>query len=372
MQFSVNKNDFLSQLQKVAKATTTRTPNPILSHILIKLEDDNLTLRATDLEITMMATVKANGITNGIVAVPARLLIDIIEKIDEEEITIKTIDSYETVIKTNKGEYSFNTKPGDEFPELPIIKDIWEFNIKRKVLFRLIDKTIFAVSKDELKPALTGVLFQIRNDEIRSVATDGHRLICLKRKDVVSPDITKDVIIPTKFLSLLLPYLEDESEIKVIISENHAKVDVDNITIFTRLINERFPDYESVIPYDNDKILKVAQGEILSSLKRMAVFANKNTHQISIDLKSDEIIIKAFDYENRNMAQEKLFGEYSGTDLLIGFNVDYLRELIRNLDSTNVIIKFKTPLSACVIVPEVQEENEELLSLLMPIRLTEQ
>lgn len=371
MQFSVKKNDLLPQLQKVAKAVSTRTSNPILTHILFELDNSLLTIRATDLEITMSSQITVNGIESGDVAVPARLFLDIINEVDEEEILFKSDKDNGITIKTSRGEFEIMGKPGEEFPGIPDVSNFDELTIEKKTLLRLIQKVIIAVSKDELKAALTGVYFQIKSNELRTVATDGHRLVCLKRKDFVSNGIEKNIIIPIKFLNLVSTYLNEEGTIVFYISENHAKINVDTITIYTRLIDERFPDYESVIPYNNDKILKVKVADLIPALRRAAIIANKISHQVSLDIKSGEMNIKAIDYEMRNSAKETLQVEYVGDNITIGFNVEYLKEILRNIDTEYVVVTMKTPISASLIEPEVQTENEEMLSLLMPVRLTD-
>ncbi len=369
MQFSVSKNVLLSHLQKVSKVAPTRSTMPILNSILFELQGDNLTLRASDFEITISSNIPVNGTVNGLIAIPSRLIYDIVNEVDEGEIYFNAKESGEIEIRAGKGKYEIMGRPGDEFPTLPDINVFNVVEIEKPNLLRLIQKTIIAVSKDELKQALTGVLFQIRKNEIRSVATDGHRLVCLIRKDFISKDFERDIIIPVKFLNLISGYLNEDGKISLSIGENHVKVEADSAVIFTRLIDERFPDYESVIPTDNDKIIKAEVTELVATLRRVAIFANKTTHQISIRLKEGEAAISTVDQESRSAADENIAVEYIGDEILIGFNVDYLREIIRNIDTDKVIIKLKTPVSASLILPEEQKENEEMLMLLMPIRL---
>jgi len=196
-------------------------------------------------------------------------------------------------------------------------------------------------------------------------------LVCLIRKDFLNNNIQRNVIIPPKFLNLISPYLNEDGKITVYLSENHIKLNVDTITVYSRLIDERFPDYESVIPIDNDKVLKVKVSDLIPTLRRVSILANKITHQISLKIKPEEMNVSVIDYETRNSANETVNIDYSGEEILIGFNVEYLKEIIRNIDTENVVMKLRTPISASLIVPEIQNENEEIISLLMPVRISD-
>ncbi|MBU1066030.1 DNA polymerase III subunit beta [bacterium] len=371
MQFSVDKNNLLSHIQKVSKVSPTRSTMPILNSILFDIKENQLTLRSSDIEITMNATLNVNGKEDGAVALPTRIIYDIINEAEEGELILSSDTEGACTLKSGKGVFEIMGRPGDEFPSLPKISNFNDVEIENSTLRRMIQKTIIAVSKDELKPALMGVLFQIKRHEIRTVATDGHRLVCLIRQDFQNEAYEGEVIIPVKFLNLLLGYLDSEGTTLLSISENHVKVELDSTVIYSRIIDEHFPDYESVIPKDNDKIISMDLNSLLSTIRRVVIFSNKTTHQISLSLSKNITKISTVNQESRTSADEEVDINYSGDDMVVGYNAEYLKEILRNVDTNNVILKLKSSISACLILPEEQKENEDFTMLLMPIRLNE-
>lgn len=371
MQFSVNKNNLLSHIQKVSKVSLTRSTMPILNSILFDVQDNQLTLRSSDIEITMNTTLTVEGKEDGSVALPTRIIYDIISEAEEGELTLSADSDGNSTLKSGKGVFEIMGRPGDEFPSLPNISNFNDIEIENSILRRMIQKTMIAVSKDELKPALMGVLFQIKHNEIRTVATDGHRLVCLIRQDFQNEEYEGEVIIPVKFLNLLLGYLDSEGTTLLSISENHVKVELDSTVIYTRIIDEHFPDYESVIPKDNDKIVVADVNNLLSTIRRVVIFSNKTTHQISLSLSKELTKISTVNQESRTAADEEVDIEYSGEDMVVGYNAEYLKEILKNIDTKNVLLKLKSSISACLVLPEEQQENENFTMLLMPIRLNE-
>ncbi|HPC35004.1 MAG TPA: DNA polymerase III subunit beta [Candidatus Marinimicrobia bacterium] len=371
MQFSVNQNLLLSNLNKVSRVTPARTTMPILNSILFMLKNSNLTLRASDIEITLSTTFQVNGQEDGSIAVPSRIIQEIVSEIREGELTFVASEEGEIKISAGKGKYKIMGRPGEEFPSLPNITNQSNIVINGKILSRIIQKTVFAVGKDELKPSMTGVLFEVKHNELISVATDGHRLVYINRRDFSSPEYERQIIVPVKFLNLINTYLTDDNNVNLIISENHIMMESNSTLILSRIIDERFPDYESVIPKDNDKLLVADVDYLSTALKRVSIFSNKTTHQISVNLNRETSKISTVDLETMSSADEILDVNYDGEDMAIGFNAEYLREIVRNIDTKQVMVKLKTPVSASLVLPENQEENEELIMLLMPIRLSE-
>ena len=371
MQFSIDKNALLSHIQKVSKASPVRSTMAILNCILFEVKGNNLNLRTSDIEITMSTLLDVNGVEDGSVAVPTRTILELINEAEEGEITFKSNEEGNVNLSSGKGIYEVMGRPGVEFPNIPNVVELNKIQIDNGILYRMIHKSIFAVSKDELKPALMGVLFQIKDDEIISVATDGHRLVKLTRKDYKSDGFVGNVIIPTKFLNLIMSYISSEGETVLTIGENHVKVDLNSTTIYSRIIDEQFPDYESVIPTKNDKIMKTDVNKLISTIRRVSIFSNRTTHQISLAVNKDKTKVSTVDQETMSSADEEIDVEYEGDDIVIGYNANYIREVLKNVDSDNVILKLASPISACLVLPEDQQENEDLVMLIMPIRLTE-
>lgn len=368
MKFSISQSVLQTALQHLSKATPTRSTVPILSNVLFATENDLLVLRTTDLEITMISTLKAQIDEAGSIAIDFRTLMDITNALPETIIGFDVSDDYKIKMHTNFGSYDISGTSSEEFPLLPGVDNKKEIRLQSETLGRLIGKTIFAISRDELKPALTGVLIEIGENQISAVATDGHRLVVCSRTDYTSTGYIGEVVIPRKFLALLQQYLSNQGEVVLWVGDNHLTVSIENITIFSRIIEERYPDYQSVIPQDNDKTVKLNRIEFLSSVRRVAIFSNKSTKQINLHLTQNSGTITTEDPESATSAREDFSVDYSGEDIVIGYNANYLGDMLSHIDTDNVLIKLNTPVSAGLVLPEEQAENEELTMLLMPMR----
>lgn len=371
MQFSVEKAVLYNAIQQVAKVAPSRSTLPILNCILFTVENDELTLRTTDLEITMQTTILVTAQENGTVAIPARFISDITSELPDTSLNFAMEEELQVELTTDFGDYTIAGKDPEEFPALPVMDDQQNIELPNEVLNRLIDKSSFAVSRDELKPALTGVLFQFKDSEICAVATDGHRLSRCIRTDVSSPNYDGDVIIPTKFLNIVSSNLDDTGDTNLQIGENHVKIEFDDSVIYTRIINERFPDYESVIPDDNQKEALANIDTLLSTLKRVNIFANKSTHQVTFSFDNNKLRVFTENPENNSSADENVTIQYTNESLTLGYNAAYVMDILRHLDTDDVIFHLKSPISAGLIYPSEQLDHEEITMLLMPIRLNE-
>ena len=214
-------------------------------------------------------------------------------------------------------------------------------------------------------------MFRINKDNLTAVATDGHRLVSYNRSDYKADEFTGDVIVPRKFLDLLSSALEREEAIQLWLGENHMTASLGSDIYFTRIIDERFPDFESVIPKDNDKELTVDKNMLLSAVRRVSIFSNRSTHQIALRLTKDKIQITTEDPEKSSKAQEEIKGDFNGDDLVIGYNASYLKDILSHVESDKIIVKLKTPISAALFYPANQKEKSNLTMLLMPIRLND-
>ena len=374
MKFSSDKSALQQALQQLGKVTPVRSTLPILSSVLITADEADkkrLQIRATDLEISQIVYIPSKVEKEGSVAVQHRTLLDISSEMPEGELEIEVSEEGKVHIKTSYGDYSLMSKPIDEFPSLPDVDSVQQVKIPAHILKRVIEKTSFATSKDELKPSLMGVLFQFHEDSFRAIATDGHRLVKHIRKDFSGERYKGENIVPVKFLNILVSYMTDDEMIDLNIGENHVMMESSETTIYTRIIDERFPDYESVFPQDNDKKLKVNRQKLLAAVRRVSIFSNKTTHQIALRMGEEGIEITTEDVETVSTARESLECDYNGEPLVIGYNSNYVRDLISHLDSEEIIMEFRSPVTATVIYPDKQEDNEDLQMLLMPIRLND-
>ncbi len=371
MKLSTSKTELQKALQKLSKATPTRSTLPILNSVLFIADNEGVTLRATDLEITIIIPLPASLEETGSAAIPLNTLLEITNELPETRIEIDVNTHSRVELKTDLGVYDLMGKPADEFPAVPEVDNQKTISMSTGVMREIIDTTSFAVSRDELKPALTGVLFQFGEDRLTTVATDGHRLVRYIRTDYEANNFSGDIIVPRKFLSLISGFLSEEENINISMGDKHLTAKLGADTVITRLIDERFPDYESVIPADNEKRLIVERDTILGAVRRVSIFANKSTHQLALRLSSEKTTLTTEDPEKASRAQEDLTAPYEGDDLSIGYNASYLKDILSHIKSEKVIINLKTPISAGLFYPEQQTEGCDLTMLLMPIRLND-
>ncbi len=367
MKFSTSKNELQVALQKLSKATPLRSTLPVLSCVLINATNEKTTLITTDLELTINIKISVSIEEEGSAAVPLKQLYDITNEFpDGTRITISADNKNRIEINTASGSYDLMGKQKEEFPNTPKVDETKKIKMSGGVLKDVINSTLFAVSKDDLKPSLTGVLFRFGGDGLTVVATDGHRLVKVMNDNYKTDMFRGDIVAPRKFLSYLSSHLKNE-EIILSIGETHITATIDQDTIISRTITEVFPDYESVIPKDNNNKLIVDKKILLGAIKRVSIFSNKSTHQVAFNISEGQFFITTEDPESNSKAREEIIATYQGGDLIIGYNGEYLKDVINHTDGDEVTIKLNTPISATLFVGSNKEENK--IMLLMPVRI---
>jgi DNA polymerase-3 subunit beta len=371
MKINLSKQTLQTALQNLGKATPTRSTIPILNTVLFTAKG-SLNLRTTDLEISIVALVESKIEEEGAVAIPYRTLSETVNAMPDTEIFIEADEDNRVEIRTDFGNYDIAGSSAEEFPATPEVDNKKEIKISSDVFKRLILKTSFALSSDELKPALMGALFEVGEERVASVATDGHRLAICSRTDYETAGYSGDVIVPKKFLHLVLPYLDEQEEVVLWVGDNHLTVSFNGITAFSRIIDERYPDYRSVLPQENDKIVKVDREKMLAAVKRVSIFSNRATRQVTLKFADGKSQITTEDPESASSAAETVDVEYNGEELTIGFNALYLSDILSHLDTESAYLRLNTPISATLISPDAQQEQEEITMLLMPMRTSGQ
>ncbi|MBS9523969.1 DNA polymerase III subunit beta [Litoribacter ruber] len=370
MKFIVSSSALLKQLSAINGVVTTNPVVPILENFLFEIKEGKLTITASDLQTSMMTEIDVEAKEDGNIAVPAKILIETLKNLPEQPVTF-SIDSetYSIEISSDNGRYKLAGENATDFPKIPSVTNATTVDMSTEVLSSAINNTIFATSNDELRPAMTGVYVNLSSTNATFVATDGHRLIRYRRVDVASPDAAS-IIIPRKALNLLKSTLPSENvPVSVEFNSSNAYFNFNNIRMICRLIDERFPDYENVIPVDNNNDMTIDRVEFMSSMKRIAIYANKTTHQVRLKLVGSELQISAEDLDFSNEANERLSCEHEGEDIEIGFNAKFLIEMLNNISAKEVTLKFSAPNRAGLIVPSDKGENEDILMLVMPVML---
>ena len=371
MKFSIYKNTLQTTLQLLSKAIPTRSTLPIICCALFTHKDKKLFIRTTDLEISISLSCNIENGEDGCVAIPLNKLLEITNAMPNNEIFFNISDIGKVNIECNNGTYTIMGQPHEEFPSEQQIENEQNLVFSGKELKDIIQNTSYAASRDDLKPVLQGVLFQVENDGFVSVATDGHRLVKLEKNELHSLDYTGAVVVPIKFLSLLSSQLNEESQVSMQIGENHIQVHLDDVVITSRIIKDPYPDYEGVIPKDNTKTLIINKDNFSEAIKRVSIFSNKASRQIALELSENKITITTEDPENITTGKETLDCDYDGEPMTIGYNASYLREVLQHQQSDEVKIMLKSPLNAGLFMPMDQEENDNKTTLLMPIRLND-
>lgn len=372
MKFIVNSAYLLKQLSNINGVITTNPVVPILENFLFELEKGALTVTASDLQTSMITDLQVESKEKGSIAVPARILLDTLKNLPEQPVTFSIDEStYSIEIISDNGRYKLSGENATDFPKVPSVSNDYSAEISTEVLARAINNTIFATSNDELRPAMTGVYVNLGDKNSTFVATDGHRLVRYRRADVTSSN-GSSIIIPRKALNLLKATLPSENiEVSVSFNMSNAYFKFGNIKMICRLIDERFPDYDNVIPTQNNIQMSIERSNLLGALKRISIYANKTTHQVRLKITGSELQISAEDLDFSNEANERLSCEHDGEDIEIGFNAKFLIEMLSNMDSDKIKLTMSAPNKAGVILPSEKDNSEDILMLVMPVMLNQ-
>jgi DNA polymerase-3 subunit beta len=372
MKFIVNSAYLLKQLSNINGVITTNPVVPILENFLFELEKGGLTVTASDLQTSMITELQVESKERGSIAVPARILLDTLKNLPEQPVTFSIDEStYSIEIISDNGRYKLSGENATDFPKVPSVSNDFTAEIASDVLSRAVNNTIFATSNDELRPAMTGVFVNLGDKNTTFVATDGHRLVRYRRTDVKS-DNGNAIIIPRKALNLLKATLPTENtDVTLNFNLSNAFFKFGNIRMICRLIDERFPDYENVIPSGNNIKMTIGRNDFLGALKRISIYANKTTHQVRLKITGSELQISAEDLDFSNEANERLSCEHEGEDIEIGFNAKFLVEMLGNMDSEQIKLTMSAPNKAGVLLPAEKDEAEDILMLVMPVMLNQ-
>lgn len=372
MKFIVNSVYLLKQLSNINGVITTNPVVPILENFLFELDKGSLTVTASDLQTSMITELQVESKEKGSIAVPARILLDTLKNLPEQPVTFSIDESsYSVEIISDNGRYKLSGENATDFPRVPSVSNDFSAVISSEVLARAINNTIFATSNDELRPAMTGVYINLGDRNTTFVSTDGHRLVRYRRSDVTSEN-GNAIIIPRKALNLLKTTLPAENtEVTLDFNMSNAFFRFGNIKMICRLIDERFPDFENVIPSGNHIKMTIDRADLLGALKRISIYANKTTHQVRLKITGSELQISAEDLDFSNEANERLSCEHEGEDIEIGFNARFIIEMLSNIDSDKIQLTMSAPNKAGVILPADNDNTEDILMLVMPVMLNQ-
>lgn len=370
MKFSVSSSELLKQISIASGAIGSNPVLPILEDFLFKIENKKLTIAATDLETSIATAIEVLADDDFTVAVPAKILLDTLKALPSQPVTFTVNEeNWGIEITSSYGKYKLAGENGADFPNIPEPDSVEKVKINSQYLLEAINYTVFATSSDELRPAMTGVYFAIDHNKLICVATDAHKLVKYSTHHLAG-EVSTSFIIPKKALNLLKNALPASDGVTISFNKANAFFTFGDMNLVCRLIDARYPDYNAVIPVDNPNLMTVNRADFQNSLKRIAIYANKTTNQVVLDVSDKSLTVSAQDLDFSNEATEQMACVYEGDPMKIAFNAKFLVEMLGVLGSDEVKMEFSTPSRAGILTP-VEEENSdrEILMLVMPVML---
>ena len=373
MSFKVNTKNLLEALQKTVKVVPSRSTLPILGCSLFDFSNQKMILKATNLETSISESIEIVGEMPEIpIAIPIGRLLEITNNISDKEIELNITEKQQLEIKTETGSFSIMGQDHSEYPSDPIMNETQSIYIKTSTLFEIIDFTKNSTSKDELKPALQGVLLKIDGKSIVGVSTDGHRLSRIIIENEGLDNQEQEIIIPTKFLTLLTSFVDKKENAEIEISKNHMSLSYKNTTIYSRIIKDNYPDYEKVIPLDNNKTFTTNKKDLINAIKRVSIFSNRSTKQITLDIGNQKTTISTEDSEQSAKGSETISSQFNNMDnLKIGFNSMFILDALNSIKSEQITMFLNGSLNAAILSETSPDKKMDKLVLLMPIRLND-
>lgn len=366
MKTIIKRDELLKALQYVMGAVERRQTLPILGNILFRAQQGLLSLTATDLEIEMVCIVKTDALPDFETTIPARKIIDICKALPDNSNISFTVEDSKVLLECGRSRFTLLTLPAKDFPGLDDIDSQHEFTIPQKALKSLIEKTSFAMAQQDVRYYLNGILVELSTGLIKLVATDGHRLALSEYVVDIELPVDKQIIIPRKGVMELAKLLNpSDTPVKLTLSQNHIKLETEELSFISKLIDGKFPDYNRVIPADSNKIMSVSRSLLKQSMSRISILSNEKYRGIRLTLTSGNLAIQA-NNPDQEEAEEELEVNFDETEVEIGFNVTYIIDVLNVLTSEDVQFKLKDSNSSCIIS---DTNDPSSLYVVMPMRL---
>jgi len=367
MKFNASSSELSKKLSVASNAISPKSIMPVLEDFLFDLHGNNLVISATNLETSIVLNLEVTGHEDGKIALSARLLLDTLRTLPDQPVTIETLENNIVQITSSFGKYKMASDDFEDFPQIEDAPDDEKVNIDSGVLKSAIEKTMTATGEvGVVMNSMTGVLFQLDFNKANFVSTDGHRLIKITYNGL-NFDSTKSFVLPVKGLGLLKNALLDEGEVDISWTDKNAFFTFEGYKIISTLINDDFPNYNNVIPVDNDKVLFINRKDLINSLRRLLIFANKSFNLVTFNLSEDSLTLATEDPDFSHDATEQLPCKYDGEPITMGFSAKFFIELLSNTDDDEVRIEFSNPKTPVIIKPIEEKSNEDIILLIMPL-----
>ena len=374
MKFVISSTDLLSHLSAISKVISSKSTMPILDNFLFDLSENEIVITASDLESTLITRIELDNTEGkGMIAIPAKLLIDTLKEFPEQPLTFQiNPENFAIDILSDNGKFSIVGQSGEDFPELPAVSEDSAVSVKigHRVLLKGVEKTLFATADDELRPVMNGIFIELSDENISFVASDAHKLVRYRRSDA-SSEIDASFILPKKPAGLLRSLLpKEEYDVKLEFDEKNAIFTLTEYKLICRLVEGNYPSYNSVIPSDNPNKMIIDRLAFYNTVKRVSVFSNQASNLVKLSISDNLLVVSAQDIDYSISAVEKLNCEYNGDDIDIGFKSTFLLEILANLSAGEIKLEMSDPSRAGLLLPaEVEEEEEDILMLLMPMMI---
>jgi len=369
MKFQIATSKLLEFLHIVLGAVPSKSALPILGNILIESTDNGIMLAATDLEISISTIIDVKPEKTGSLTIPAKMFADIMRELPETDVAI-TAESNRLEVVTKTGHFKISGIPADEFPRIPEYLTAKEVKLSGEDFVKMVRKTSFAVSGDESRPALNGVLWQTAGDKMVMVATDGHRLAKISVDNTKLKGLSEDLIIPPKAMNAVMKLIGDKhKEIGVVFGDKNIMFRIGSTVISSKLFEGPYPNFDQVIPVDNDKRLVIRKDDLLSSVRRVSILSNSLTHQVKFSVDKNKLTLSATNIDLGGEAKEELPCEYKYDKMELGYNATYIEDILKQMDSEDVVFELSSPVSAGIIY--AADRTDDYLCLVMPLRLAD-
>jgi DNA polymerase-3 subunit beta len=368
MRFTISREKLQEGLAAVTASIPAKTTLPVLANILVETTERGIRLAGTDLDIAVSTEVVADVEQQGAITIPAKKLAEIARELPAAPVKVSASGEQRVTIECSRSRFKLLGLPRDEFPTFPAVKFNESWRVRAGDLHRLISHTAFAASTEESRPILNGVLWELRPDRMRMVATNGHRLAKMELPIASAGAPSSDLIVPPKALEQIRRLFPAEEELEIARGDNHLGFRSPFTQVFTRLIEGPYPNYEQVIPKDNDKVALADRNALMQALRRMSVIASDQTHRIRLSFNAGMVKL-AVQTPDLGEAQDEVPISYDGDQLDIGFNANYLLEIMRFMPTDDVRLTFKAPERAATVEPEGSKDDAKYLCLVMPLKL---
>jgi DNA polymerase-3 subunit beta len=369
MKFEVSSSELLKKLNL---AYSTIGPNPLLpitEDFLLILAGNILTIKATNLDVTITTSIEVTGKEDGSIAIPAKMFYETLKALPEQPVSLEIDpENYGVKLMSSYGVYRLGGDNPSEFPEEVSKEDAESFTLSASKLSQAFSKTAFATSTDDMKINMNGVYVQIDYNKVIFVASDGHKLVKYTFGNIKT-DINSSFILPKKCITITQKALDSDADVTIYFNKKNAFFELEDATVTCRLIDARFPDYNAVIPVDNPNVLVLNRRDFQSALRRLSIYSNQSTYQVILNISDNSLTMSAKDLDFSNEATEQMHCKYEGDPLIIGFNAKFVAEMLGVMETDEIVINLSTPNRAGIMVPGEEPEDENLMMLVMPIMM---